>query len=211
MAAGTCHVCCDELPAGVAEFVPRGEEGGGGGEEGGAFRLPCGHAFHPACVIGCLWRRPGCPLCRSGARPPLDEDEEDDGEEEDEADEAEEEALSAQLRTVRSVDAAVRDARTAARAATRAFNLERQRLREARKGAVAAALSRLRREARPGWLRLEAATEDAWRNVHEAEQDALTRRFGEAARSIPPDWLDYALPTEFSLSLEPTQRRFWCL
>lgn len=66
-----CVICLDGWDDPPAVATGGGDKGGGGGRGNGAAaartRLPCGHSFHPSCILRWAIKAPRCPLCNDGA------------------------------------------------------------------------------------------------------------------------------------------------
>lgn len=185
-----------------------------------ALRLPCGHAFHAACAVQALLRRPCCPKCLASTAPatapapPQAWDAagswSDDGDSDVSVLVRRARDRVRQLNVVRSSDDRVKHARALAHATRTEYNALRERLRRARRQCVATALKTFRKSEQAHWREAHRLMHRALRKQHAVEQAALRRHFGEEAASLPADsYLPDSLYARMHGSLEPTARSFW--
>ena len=194
-----------------------------------AARLPCGHAFHAACLVRALMQRPACPTClysahgQTAAGHDEDEDEvyEDDDEDEDEDgnEDAEAEGNVHDVRVVRVermrqlnvVRSALPELCARMREERRKYSVLRAQLRSRRRELVGEALHTLRREAQGAWRAAHRRMQAMLTQERETLENAMKARFGSAAR-VP---LSRALFVPSSVlasnmgSMEPVRRAFW--
>lgn len=218
------------------------------GLHGDSFRLPCGHAFHASCIIESLRFSSNCPTCRhsggaSGAahgsnteiRITMHRNQlmitaggEGDGSSSSSSGEWNELLAQEQwdanplVKQVRCSHVPTQVARRNLRGALARYNQWRDEIRGVRRRALAAALTRLRRERYREFQVHTAAVGLALRQLARVERSEVARRIAERGhgsellRVTPYNWgaqdlmrIDWRTTSENTRNTDPCERGFW--